>query len=84
MLLFDFKNRRFQVDCYGLVKNTVLIPTHTWSPSQLPRSKFAQALQAPWQRLGPRQFQKMQGCFCPVVCPPLCSPSSWGSKGHCF
>ena len=38
-----FKNRTFKVDIYGLVKNTLLMPTHTWSlsllgPIQLPRS----------------------------------------------
>lgn len=31
MLSFGFKNRTFMVDFYGLMKNTVLIPTHTWS-----------------------------------------------------
>lgn len=31
ILSFGFKNRIFMVDFCGLMKNTVLIPTHTWS-----------------------------------------------------
>lgn len=56
-LLIGFKNRTPEQDFYGLVKSTVLVPTHTFSlplpgPVQLPRSSSAQALQAPRQRLG--------------------------------
>lgn len=56
-LLIGFKNRTLELDFYGLVKSTVLVPTHTLSlplpgPVQLPRSSSAQALQAPRQRLG--------------------------------
>lgn len=55
LLLIGFKNRTFKLDFYGLLKSTVLIPTHTWSlplpgPIQLPRSSSAQALQAPQQK----------------------------------
>lgn len=31
ILLFGFKNRTLELDFYGLVKNTVLMATHTWS-----------------------------------------------------
>lgn len=56
LLLIGFKNRTFKLDFYGLLKSTVLIPTHTWSlplpgPIQLPRSSSTQALQAPRQKL---------------------------------
>ena len=42
ILLFGFKNRTFKLDFYGLVKNAVLVPTHTWSlpclaPSSCPK-----------------------------------------------
>lgn len=57
LLLFGFKNRTFKLDFYGLVKNSVLMPTHTWSLPLLGliqplRSSSAQGLQAPQWNVG--------------------------------
>lgn len=78
ILFTGIKNRTLELDFYGLVKSTVLMPTHTWSlplpgPIQLPSSSSAQTLQAlqrgsvdlrvePWPRPSPYGSQPQSSC----------------------
>lgn len=90
ILLFGFKNRTLKLDFYGLVENTVFMPTHTWSlplpgPVQLPRGSSAQALQAPQQRLG-RFTSSALAKTSPLGSQPQssCSPISHAAEAGTF
>lgn len=65
-LLFGFKNRTFKLDFYGLGKNTVLVPTHTWS---LPLPGLVQPLSGP-----------LRGDLVDLRGQPWPRPSSHGSQ----
>ena len=78
ILLFGFKNRTFKLDFYGLVKNAVLVPIHTWSlpclaPSSCPEAalhKLSGPLSGdsgdlrvwPWPRPSPHGSQPRSSC----------------------
>lgn len=75
LLLFGFKNRTFELDFYGLVKHSALVPTRTWSlplPGlvQLLRSRPQGALRGdlvdlrvqPWPRTSPHGSQPLFSC----------------------